>query len=74
MTDVLFYQEITEADRCPDCRGLLTKGVFRESDRTIWNICFACGYNCNKLFGRPSKHNKPSKNNQKDETGKDGVK
>lgn len=60
MNNTLYYREITEADICPDCKGILTHGVFREKDRTVWSICFSCGHNYEQ-FGRLSKHLKPPK-------------
>lgn len=68
--NTLYYQEITEADICPDCKGILTHGVFREKDRTVWSICFSCGYNYEQ-FGWPSKHLKPP--NKKGRKNEDGV-
>jgi len=64
MTNTLYYREITEADRCPECRGILTHGLFREKDRTVWSICYSCGYNYEQ-FGWPSKHLKPPKKEKK---------
>lgn len=60
MTDLLYYREITEADRCPNCRGILTLGIWNEKDQIVSCVCFSCGYNYEQ-FGWPSKHLKPLK-------------
>lgn len=72
MANTLYYREITEVDICPDCKGILTHGVFREKDRTVWSVCFTCGYNF-ETFGWPSKRANDKKGKQFGK-GKDGVK
>jgi len=54
MSSTLYYRVLTEHDYCPECKGILTHGVYREKDQSVHSICFNCGYGY-ETFDWPSK-------------------
>jgi len=60
MTNTLYYRVLTEHDYCPECKGILTHGVYREKDQSVHSICFNCGYGY-ETFDWPSKRKEDEK-------------
>ena len=62
MNSTLYYRILTEKEYCPDCKGILTLGIWNKKDQVATCVCLECGYNFETLGWLSKKAKKGDKN------------